>query len=75
MPSDVFPDSGSGSGPKLDDTTLNDTQKTSVSLFLEHGQSVETVASMREMKPSTIFGHLAEALKQGNVNFFLIQGG
>merc|ERR1712061_457939 len=51
MPSDVFPDSGSGSGPKLDDTTLNDTQKTSVSLFLDHGHSVETVASMRVMKP------------------------
>ena len=50
---------------KLEHLTLTETQRTSVQLFFENGQSVEQVANIRTLKESTIVGHITEAMKQG----------
>ena len=66
LETDVFPDSPDASNVKLENLTLNETQRTSVQLFFENGQSVEQVANIRKLKESTIVGHITDALKQGN---------
>ena len=43
-----------------------ETETTSLDLFREHG-SVEAVAAARELKPSTIMGHLAQAVARGEI--------
>ena len=65
METDVFPDSQNASDVKLEHLTLTETQRTSVQLFFENGQSVEQVANIRTLKESTIVGHITEAMKQG----------
>ena len=66
LATDVFPDSESTSDVKLEHLTLTETQRTSVQMFFENGQSVEKVADLRNLKASTIAGHITDALKQGN---------
>ena len=61
----MFPDSQNASEVKLEHLTLTETQRTSVQLFFENGQSVEQVANIRTLKESTIVGHITDAMKQG----------
>ncbi|TRY63315.1 hypothetical protein TCAL_03979 [Tigriopus californicus] len=46
----------------IDESSLNETQQTSYTLFQELG-SLEAVAAQRGLKPSTIANHLSEAIK------------
>ena len=65
LETDVFPDSENTSDVKLEYLTLTETQRTSVQMFFENGQSVEQVANIRNLKESTIVGHITDGMKQG----------
>ena len=50
--------------PELLDNNLSDTVNETL-MLLDQGLAVETIAERRELKSSTIYGHLAEAIEVG----------
>ncbi len=53
--------------PKInEDTILSDSAETTLEAF-KQGLNPERIAAQRQLKPSTIYGHLSEAIELGQV--------